>query len=287
MPTYGGLCPGPSPEETNERTSNIHKHPSHVALETVSAIERMLDDRSIVVYIDGLVQGGGLGSFGVYFRKDSKYNFARKMEGSPTKQAVELYAVRHALRIIKDHILPDYHEHLVLDIKDEEDGKDGHKDRHSFAKTTKKKSIDISSARSKSASRYGAQAVSSRLDQSLKRKAPHREAELLVVRTNMSCVLSASPLFLVSRRLLEYPPSQARCWRFHTRRSEDGRYGHSHGRRPDHAVWACRAYSHVNPKVNVFQTDMLDFIPMDRNIGNVPDRGNRVFSHVASKGAMP
>ncbi|KAH9905183.1 hypothetical protein F4778DRAFT_779533 [Xylariomycetidae sp. FL2044] len=110
---------------TNERTSNIHKHPSHVALETVSAVERMLDDRSIVVYIDGLVQGGGLGSFGVYFGKDSKYNFAGKMDGSPTKQAVELYAVRHALRIIKDHILPDYHEHLVLDMKDEEDGKDG------------------------------------------------------------------------------------------------------------------------------------------------------------------
>ncbi|KAH9886601.1 S-adenosyl-L-methionine-dependent methyltransferase [Xylariomycetidae sp. FL2044] len=37
----------------------------------------------------------------------------------------------------------------------------------------------------------------------------------------------------------------------------------------DHAVWACKTYSHVNPKVNVFQTDMFDFIAMDRDTNNI------------------
>ncbi|CAJ2503392.1 Uu.00g107860.m01.CDS01 [Anthostomella pinea] len=91
-------------------------HPAHDTLSVAEASPRLLEQRSIIVYIDGEKgvehneQGSGIARLGMYFGKDSKYNHSQPMYligDSNTRRCAEIHAARHVLTIVKNEIIPD------------------------------------------------------------------------------------------------------------------------------------------------------------------------------------
>ncbi|KAI1077744.1 hypothetical protein F5B20DRAFT_582856 [Whalleya microplaca] len=98
-----------------ETSKHIHHHPTHNTLRFHDASAKLLDERSLVVYVDAIKygptqDGEGMYGIGIYFGKDSKYNHCETMYliSSANRQNAEVHAACGALYILKKQVFPEY-----------------------------------------------------------------------------------------------------------------------------------------------------------------------------------
>ncbi|KAI5918437.1 hypothetical protein F4810DRAFT_691913 [Camillea tinctor] len=102
---------------TGDTGAQGHSHPTHNALSARDTVPYIIEQRSIIVHICGenreMGDGrkDGVGRLGIYFGPNSKYNHSEPIYltgDSATRRCAQIHAVRLALLIVKENVVPDY-----------------------------------------------------------------------------------------------------------------------------------------------------------------------------------
>ncbi|KAI1391772.1 uncharacterized protein F4822DRAFT_441046 [Hypoxylon trugodes] len=97
---------------------DYYSHPWHNTIPPREATKNSLNQRSLVVSIDGAIANGkgtDIAGRGVYFGEGSKYNYSGPIcLTSARKEVADFYAIRQALAIVKDEVIPDWFENPKL-----------------------------------------------------------------------------------------------------------------------------------------------------------------------------